>query len=281
MKTGTFLTGAKEVKLLNITMLGTGNALVTEVYNTCFIIEDEEKLFLVDGGGGSTIMNQIKRAGFDWKNVREIFLTHIHVDHLLGVLWMVRMITQGMQRGQYDGEAVVYGHDKAIDALKETAERLLPAKDTKFIGDRLHLIKVCDGETRNIIGHDVTFFDVGSTKEKQFGFSMDMGNGEKLTCCGDEPYCDAEYEYAKNSKWLLHEAFCLYSQADIFEPYEKHHSTVKDACECAEKLGVKNLLLYHTEDFNIERRRELYIEEGRPYFSGNLYIPEDLERLEL
>ncbi len=25
---------------------------------------------------------------------------------------------------------------------------------------------------------------------------------------------------------MLHEAFCLYSQADIFDPYEKHHSTV-------------------------------------------------------
>ena len=35
----------------------------------------------------------------------------------------------------------------------------------------------------------------------------------------------------------------LYSQRDVFDPYEKHHSTVKDACELAEKLNVKNLLL--------------------------------------
>lgn len=63
-------------------------------------------------------------------------------------------------------------------------------------------------------------------------------NGEKLTCCGDEPYHEYEMPYAKNSKWLLHEAFCLYSQADRFKPYEKHHSTVKDACELAERLGI-------------------------------------------
>ena len=31
-------------------MLGTGNALVTECYNTCFVIEDEGKYFMVDGG---------------------------------------------------------------------------------------------------------------------------------------------------------------------------------------------------------------------------------------
>ena len=73
------------------------------------------------------------------------------------------------------------------------------------------------------------------------------------------------------------EAFCLDGQADIFHPYEKHHSTVKNACEFAEELHVKNLLLYHTEDRNLSHRKELYYEEGRKYFSGNLLIPDDLE----
>ena len=110
---------------------------------------------------------------------------------------------------------------------------------------------------------------------------MDMGNGEKLTCCGDEPYNECEKKYAENSKWLLHEAFCLYDQADVFRPYEKHHSTAKDASELAEQLGVKNLILYHTEDKNIARRKQLYTEEGRKYFHGSLYVPEDLEKIEL
>ena len=81
----------------------------------------------------------------------------------------------------------------------------------------------------------------------------------------------------KTVTWLLHEAFCLSSQAEIFHPYEKHHSTVKDACELAEKLHVKNLLLYHTEDKNIAHRKELYGSEGRNYFYGNLLLPDDLE----
>ena len=124
-------------------------------------------------------------------------------------------------------------------------------------------------------------FDIHSTKAKQFGFTMDLGNGEKFTCCGDEPYKECERAYVENSKWLLHEAFCLYGQADVFKPYEKHHSTVKDACELAEGLGVKNLVLYHTEDENIQNRKELYYEEGKQFFHGNLYIPEDLESLSL
>ena len=49
---------------MKLTMLGTGNALVTECYNTCFVIEDEGKYFMVDGGGGSTVLHQLKHAGF-------------------------------------------------------------------------------------------------------------------------------------------------------------------------------------------------------------------------
>ena len=33
---------------MNITMLGTGNAMVTECYNTCFVLQDGEKHLLVD-----------------------------------------------------------------------------------------------------------------------------------------------------------------------------------------------------------------------------------------
>ena len=106
---------------------------------------------------------------------------------------------------------------------------------------------------------------------------MEYAEGKKLTCCGDEPYNECEQKYAKNSTWLLHEAFCLFSQADKFKPYEKHHSTVKDACELAQKLEAENLILYHTEDKNISRRKELYTEEGRQYYKGNLWIPDDLE----
>lgn len=127
----------------------------------------------------------------------------------------------------------------------------------------------------------VTFFDIQSTKARQFGFCMELNDYKRLVCCGDEPYKACGEMYVKGSEWLLHEAFCLYSQTNIFNPYEKDHSTVKDACELAERLGVRNLLLYHTEDQNIKDRKRLYTEEGKRYFSGNLYVPDDLEVINL
>lgn len=266
---------------MNLIMLGTGNALVTECYNTCFVLQEKNQYFMVDGGGGNAVLHQLKRANIDWKGVRAIFVTHKHIDHLLGIVWMVRIICQYMNQGQYEGDATIYAHDEVIDLLHDMADKLLQKKEAAFIGQRLHLIPVQDGEQKTILGRTVTFFDIQSTKAKQFGFCMELEDGQKLTCCGDEPYNPCERKYAQGSKWLLHEAFCLYSQADVFDPYEKHHSTVKDACELAEALGVQNLLLYHTEDKNLSHRKVLYIEEGKQYFAGKLFVPDDLETIVL
>ena len=128
-----------------------------------------------------------------------------------------------------------------IGLLKDMAFKLLNKKETQYIGDRLHLIEVKDGEEKTILNKKVTFFDIGSTKAKQFGFQMIYDGGKVLTCCGDEPYNECEEKYAKGSDWMFHEAFCLYGQRDIFNPYEKHHSTVKDASELAENLELRIL----------------------------------------
>ena len=145
----------------------------------------------------------------------------------------------------------------------------------------LEFFEVEDGECLEILGHDLTFFDIRSSKAKQFGFMLRLENDEKLVCLGDEPYQPHLKSYADNAKYLLHEAFCLYSEKELFDPYGKHHSTVKDACLLANELNVKNLILYHTEDKNIKRCKELYSMEGQQYFSGNLLIPDDLEIIEI
>ena len=261
-------------------MLGTGNAQATECYNTCFVLSDGGRHLLVDGGGGSGLLRQLKRAGLRWMDMREIFVTHKHVDHLLGIVWMVRMFCQGINRAQCEGGAVIYGHDEVIGVIESMSRMLFPEKETRHIGPSLRLVTVQDGEETELIGRRTSFFDIRSTKAKQYGFSMDAG-GKRLTCCGDEPYNECERPWAQGADWLMHEAFCLHSQADIFKPYEKNHSTVKDACELAQRLGVKNLLLCHTEDRSIQDRKALYTAEGRQFFQGSLFVPDDLETLEI
>ena len=45
---------------MKLTILGTGNATVSECYNTCYAISDEGKHFLVDAGGGNRILKVLK-----------------------------------------------------------------------------------------------------------------------------------------------------------------------------------------------------------------------------
>ena len=155
---------------MEIIMLGTGNAVVTECYNTCFILSENSNYFLVDGGGGNTLLRQLKQAGIPWTQVKDIFVTHKHIDHLLGIIWMLRMICQNMNRGNYTGEANIYAHEEVISLLTDMAEKLLDKQETRFIGNRLHLITVTDKEERMILNRKITFFDIHSTKAKQFGF---------------------------------------------------------------------------------------------------------------
>lgn len=266
---------------MKLTMLGTGNALVTECYNTCFALSDDRNHFLVDGGGGNGILKQLKAAGIDWCDIHDIFVTHKHMDHILGVMWVIRVIAQALKRGEYEGEVRIYGHKKVLCILDDMSHMLLSKKETEFIGKRIIFVPVSDGDVYEIIGHKTTFFNIHSTKTKQHGFTMYLDRKVKLSCCGDEPYNETERMYVQGSKWLLHEAFCLESGAERYAPYEKHHSTVKDACTAAEQLHVDNLVLYHTEDSDIRSRKARYTAEGKKYYSGNLYVPDDLETIDI
>jgi len=46
-------------------------------------------------------------------------------------------------------------------------------------------------------------------------------------------------------------------------------------------LGVKNLILYHTEEKTLATRKEKYSQEAAEYFKGRIVVPDDLEVIEL
>ena len=47
---------------MELIMLGTGNAMVTRCYNTCFVLSSGEEYFLVDAGAGNEL-SVFERAG--------------------------------------------------------------------------------------------------------------------------------------------------------------------------------------------------------------------------
>jgi ribonuclease Z len=186
-----------------------------------------------------------------------------------------------MKNGSYQGKLNIYCHAELKKTIVTIVKLTIPEKFVKMIGDRILFHQVKDGKIQEILGYPVVFFDIRSTKAKQFGFSLKLESGKKLVFLGDEPYREHEYDYACQADWLLHEAFCRYADREQFLPYEKDHTTVKDACETGEALEAVNLVLYHTEDKNLAKRAVLYEQEGSAYYHGNLYVPDDLTVFDL
>jgi ribonuclease Z len=267
------------MELVNI--LGTGNAMVTKCYNTCFTLSNGKEHLLVDTGGGNTILTNLEKLDISINEIHHVFITHRHNDHISGIVWIIRAVAQQIINGKYEGNLIIYCHKDIIEAINTLTSILLDEKFTKCIGTRILFNEIHNNCTVNILDWNVKFFDIKSTKELQFGFTTTLKNGKKLAFLGDEPYNEALFEYVSNVDYLFHEAFCLYSEKDIFKPYEKHHSTVRDACETASKLNVKNLIMFHTEDKNILKRKKLYIDEGKDFFSGTIIVPNDLDIIQL
>lgn len=260
-------------------MLGTGNAMVYRCYNTCFALRNGEDIFLVDAGGGNGIIGRLIDAGISVDSIHNMFVTHAHTDHILGVIWVIRMVAQNMEKGTYRGKFRVFCHDIAADLLRDLTMKLLSKKQRRHIGERILIIDVEDGQQLTCSGMDFTFFDIHSTKAKQFGFKAVLPNGVVLSCLGDEPLCEDNKPVVAGSNWLMCEAFCLYADRDRYHPYEIHHSTALDAGKNAAELKVGHLLLYHTVDDDLPHRRQLYTEEAAKVYDGPIFVPDDLDRI--
>ena len=267
-----------------ITMLGTGNATVSQIYNTCFVLQTPSTLMLVDAGGGNGILAQLKKVNVQISDIHHLFVTHAHTDHVLGVIWVIRMVAQC--KG-YKGWLHVYGNDKVMKVIKTIIDMILAKKQLAKVAERVVFHQLEDGDCFEVGDMKLECFDIQSTKEKQFGFRAELPSSDEsdkplvLACLGDEPYNEQNRRYIVGADWMMCEAFCLYADRDTFKPYEKCHSTALDAGKLAEELGVKNLILYHTEEKTLANRKENYTREAAENFKGRIFVPDDLEVIEL
>ena len=267
-----------------ITMLGTGNATVSQIYNTCFVLQTPSTLMLVDAGGGNGILAQLKKVNVQISVIHHLFVTHAHTDHVLGVIWVIRMVAQCKS---YEGLLHVYGNDKVMKVIKTIIDMILAKKQLAKVAERVVFHQLEDGDCFEVGDMKLECFDIQSTKEKQFGFRAELPSSDEsdkplvLACLGDEPYNEQNRRYIVGADWMMCEAFCLYADRDTFKPYEKCHSTALDAGKLAEELGVKNLILYHTEEKTLANRKENYTREAAENFKGRIFVPDDLEVIEL
>ena len=270
--------------MTKLIMLGTGHAMVTKCYNTCFVMQNEEGAVLVDAGGGNGILTQMDKAVIEWNSIQAMFLTHAHTDHILGAIWVIRKINAMMKSGRYHDDFTLYGLQSGLCYVEKSCQYLL----NDPLDEKIHFTAVKNDDAFSAPKMHFTVFDIRSTKTPQVGFRANITSGCEesaktisLACLGDEPYNEKCRQYVENADWLLSEAFCLYNDREKFHPYEKHHSTALDAGLMAQKLNIANLVLYHTEDSDLENRKENYRKEAAINFHGKIYVPDDLETIYL
>lgn len=263
-----------------IIMLGTGNGGTVDLYNTCFVIQNDEGNFLIYTGGSIELLKRLEQSDIDYKTIKNIFISHSHTDHVLGIFWYFKKISRFIMREEITDAINIYCNDVVYETIKEVAKYILPGKLMDAIYSKANFVVVNDIDKHVINGIEYEFFDINARGTKQFGFECVI-DGKKLIFLGDETLNPVLYDRVSKADYVMHEAFCLDSEENIFHAYEKNHSTVKSACENINKLGVENLILYHTEESHGENRKKLYVEEGKKYFDGVVLVPDDLEVIEI
>ena len=131
-------------------VLGTGNAQAIHCYNTCYAMQKGEEYFLVDAGGGNGILSQLDKAGIPLESIHNIFVTHAHNDHILGMVWMIRMIATSMNKGTYDGTLTIYCHEELVHTIKTLTKLTVGKKFYKHFDERIVFHVIAHGDTIQI-----------------------------------------------------------------------------------------------------------------------------------
>jgi len=223
---------------------------------------------------GNGILTQLENASIDTCDINNIFISHIHMDHSLGLLWVLRDIRRKINDGIYKGVLTIYASNDVIDAVFDLIKILCPKVMEMFNSEKFKFIEIEDKDIKEINGLKYEFIDMLAKKVPMFGFRI---IDKEIVFTGDETLKEETYDRIKGCNLLMHESFCLENEITIKDPYPIMHCTVKDAAIIASKIKAKNLLLYHTMDYDLKNRKKLYTEEASKYFSGNIFVPDDLE----
>lgn len=227
----------------------------------------------MDTGYGNEVSRALLEIGFEPRTIENVFISHSDSDHILGIVPLMRFIRKADHKIRLIAD--VYTH-KAIESLFAYVSK----KHWRDAQKNLELITIADGDKLEFSDLKLEFVETG-TKVPMFGVICELPTGKKLFYPGDEPIRPEHYDRIENIDYLIHEAFCLHNQLEAYDPHKKAHGTALEAAQKAQEVEAKNLLLVHMEDETLETRKEAYAAEVKSAFSGEVFVPVDLDSINL
>jgi len=269
---------------LSLRLLGTGGAANAERHQACVLVtwgdESEGGRVLLDTGGGMDVVRQLLASGFAPDRVRDIFVSHQHVDHVGGLepllLWSA--IESLRQRGRPPTEETrVYAEPRILGAIERLLDAVASAAP-RLLGDSLRLVPMLDGAAAPLRGGGrlTTFLvDHQPTDGGAMGCVVEL-DGTRLAYSGDTRPVARLIEAAQGADVLIHEAGGL--DEHVTEVHRQGHSTAVDAGRAARAAAVGRLVLTHIPTEALVEPMRI---EAAAVFDGPVDVATDLARLEL
>lgn len=259
---------------MQIVMLGTGHGKALNCYNYCFLIKINNTNLLVDCGGSIQIITQLIKANTKIEDIDNIFISHSHMDHILGLIWIIRYLCPKYCNGLIKKNIFIYGNEDVINKLYNLIALFIPKDFNEIIKNRIKFIKLINNQSFRISDATITVFDIKSKNIKEYGFKLNYKNNN-IIYLGDEKYSEINKRYIANCDYAFMDA------RDIINSNGSSHSTVKDSAIIAQKYNIKNLILSHSNDNDLKNRRDIFRNEAAKYYKGNIYVPNDLDKIEI
>ncbi|HET8624814.1 MAG TPA: ribonuclease Z [Gemmatimonadales bacterium] len=266
--------------MLTITLLGTSAAVPSVERNVAALAVDREgETVLFDCGEGT--QRQMMRYGVSFA-FRDIFFTHYHADHMLGVTGLLR--TMGLQ--DRTAPVTLYGPRGAHRFLSAAVN--LGIERNRF---EVEIVEVAVGQTLRRGDYDIVVFETdhradtvgyaivehprlgrfnpdraralgipegplwgrihkGEAVELADGRRIepaelvgDQRRGRKVVYTGDTRPCASVVDAAAGADLMVHEA--TFGEDERARAIETGHSTAAQAAEVARQAGVRRLVLTH------------------------------------
>jgi ribonuclease Z len=297
---------------LSIRFLGTSASRPTIERNvSALAIVREGETLLFDCGEGT--QRQMMRYGVSFA-LNDIFFTHFHADHMLGVIGLMRTLSlQGRTDplriwGPKGGIRLLRNADAlGFDRLTFPVDVLeIAGGDTQRRGDYSILAYDADHGGAPSLGYSLIEeerkgrFNPDRARElgipegplwgrlhREETVTLDDGtviepgmlvgprrSGRRITYTGDTRPCDATVMAAERCDLLVHEA--TFAEEEAVRALETGHSTAREAADIACRAGAKQLVLTHFSARYSRDARELE-EEARAVFPNVVAARDGME----